>query len=102
MKQHLLVLIDTIERVADDKYNPNTYFSNTINAENGMFNSAYVLGNLFVKGYSDKAGVNFEIFKDHSTWQIWVWNFETDKPVSNQFNTPYYNYDAVRKFLENL
>ncbi len=102
LKEHLFELVDTIERIVDDKYNPDTYFSSTVNAKNGMFKSAYVLGNLFVKGYSDNAGVNFEIFKDQGTWQIWVWDYETDKPADNQFNTPYYNYDEVRKFMSEL
>lgn len=102
MNQHLKNLINLMQKYENDKYNSDTYFKNNITGEAGVLNSQYVLGNLFAKGYSEAAGVNFEIYKDHSTWQVWVWKFNTEKPEYNQFSVPYYKYQEVIEFFESM
>ncbi len=102
MNEYLEYLVNKVKEVAGDTYNPDTYFNNSINSEAGMLKSQYVLGNLYAKGYSNKAEMNFEIFKDHGTWQIWVWKFNEEKTDHNQFSVPYYKYDEVIKFFSTL
>jgi len=102
MNEHLRNLVYLMRQVENDKYNPETYFSNNISGESGMLISKNVLGNLYAKGYSNIANVNFEIFKDHSTWQIWVWGFESVKSENNQLSVPYYKYDDVIEFFKNM
>ncbi len=102
MNEHLKNLVNLIRQGESDKYNPETYFNNSITGEAGMLKSQYVLGNLYAKGYSNDAGVNFEIFKDHCTWQVWVWKFDAEKKEMHQFAAPYYKYDDVLEFFKTL
>ncbi len=102
MNEYLVYLVEKVKDIASDTYNPETYFNNSITGDTGMLKSQYVLGNLYAKGYSEKAQMHFEIFKDHSTWQIWVWPFDSERPDRNQFSVPYYKYDEVIKFLSTL
>lgn len=101
MKQHLIAMVGQVQDVINDTYNPDTYFDTRVNGADGMLNVRYVLGNLFAKGYSESTQQNFEIFKDHSTWQIWVWPFDGQKnPDKNNFSTPYYNYSKLVEYIE--
>lgn len=101
MKEHLLKLIGQVQDVVNDAWNPETYFDTRINGADGMLHSRYVLGNLFAKGYTENTKQNFEIFKDHSGWQIWVWDFDSQKNKErNTFNCPYYAYDKLVDFIE--
>lgn len=102
MKQKILELIDFIEAAKpDDKWDPATYLDTRNQCDNGILITKYLMGNLFAKGYSESTLHNFEIFKDHSDWQIWVWYYTQDKNKDqNQFNAPYHAYNDVRKFIE--
>lgn len=102
MKKNLLELVDFVQAAKpDDKWKPETFIDNRIHCDDGMLITKYMMDNLFAKGYSDEQVLNFEIFKDHAGWQIWVWNYSADKNnEQNQFNAPYHAYDEVRKFIE--
>ena len=101
MKQHLINMVLRIKDVIDDSWNPETYFETRTLSESGSLHIRYVLGNLYASGYSESTQTFFEIFKDHSTWQVWVWQVDTVKDHSrNSFNTPYYNYDKLIEYIE--
>ncbi len=102
MKDYLIDLIDRIESIVDDKYNPDTYFSDEFRNADGMVISHYVLGNAFAKGYLNNSKVNFEIYKGSTSWMIYVWSFSSNKPEKCQFITEHYNYDQVRDYLRTL
>lgn len=98
-----MTLIEIIKHVAStekDTFNPDTYLNLNQYSDGIQLNCQYVLGNLFIKGYSDSLSENFEIFKDHGTWQIWQWHFTEQKTERNQMNTPYYNYDTIMLYIQ--
>lgn len=102
MLEKIKALLQQVQSVATDTYNPDTYFNSTDQGKAGFMRSQYVLGALFVKGYDNDSRVNFEIFyKDHQGYQIWIWDFDSEKcQEMNDFNTPYYNTDKVIEFFE--
>jgi hypothetical protein len=102
IKQQLIQMIGLAQISHDDRFNPETYKDTTVQGESGRLNFKIVLGNLFAKGYLNDSNINFEIFKDHSGWQIWAWDYNSERPECNQFNTPYYKYDEVIKFINSL
>lgn len=102
MNEHLKNLINIIRENENDIYNSDTYFNNEITDSEGMLISHYVLGNVFAKGYINASRVNFEIYKNHNTWQVWVWQWDSEKKKENQFAAPYYKYDDVIAYLETL
>lgn len=102
MKKKIIELIDFVQSSKpDDKWKPDTYLDTRNQCKDGILIVKYMMDNLFAKGYDNESTQNFEIFKDHCGWQIWVWDFGSDKkPNENQFNAPYHAYDEVRKFIE--
>lgn len=95
----LLQVVDEIERVKKDRFNPETFItSRKVVDEDMMFTLSYLLGNLYIKGvFEGFEPGGFEIFKDHSTWQVWIWG-ET-KPVL-PFSCPEDRFDKVKHFIE--
>jgi len=102
MKKKIIELIDFVQAAKpEDKWNPATFLDTRNHCDNGILITKYMMDNLFAKGYSESTLQNFEIYKDHAGWQIWVWNYSEDKNKDqNQFNAPYHAYDEVRKFIE--
>ena len=103
-KQKLIQVINDVHAVSDEKWNPGTYFQTSVTSSDGKIDARYLLGSLYVKGYSEAEEVNFEIFKDHSSWQIWIWDFAGAKdPNKNNYSAPWSpdrSTDDVITFIE--
>ena len=100
MKNKLIKLIKQVQDSSSDRFNADSYFNTSARTKEGMLISQYVLGNLFAKGYCNDTKQNFEIYKDHSTYQIWVWSFESSKSEYNQFSTAQSQYEKVIDFIQ--
>lgn len=101
MKDKLIKMVQFVQANDQDRYNPETYqVSKLEHDENGHFNWSYILGNLYAEGAEVNKLLNFQIYKDHSTWQIWVWSIGMERPEYNQFNAPIYKYQEVIEFIE--
>lgn len=97
MYSQLTTIIDTVERVKNDRFNPETFIiSRKVSTNDMVFSYSYLLGNLYIKGAFDDG--EFEIFKDHATWQVWIWGEK--KPDRCQFSCPEHGYDKVKHFIE--
>lgn len=96
-------LIEVIQEVAakDDPWNPETYVNMQRESGNDYnFGWSYLLGNFYLKGYV--GNTRFEMFKDHSGWQIWHWDSIGNKTRNNQFNAPYYRVEELIQYLQGV
>lgn len=104
MLAKIITLLTCVQDVANDTYNPDTYFNETDRSNAGMLISTYVLGSLFAKGYDNNSQLNFEIYyQANQGYQVWIWKFDADKDTTkNDFNTAYYNTHLVTDFFRKV
>lgn len=100
--EQVLKLVDQVHKDYDDRYNPDTYItSRRFSNDHLVFEAQYVLGNFYLKGMLDGSHV-VEIFKDHSTWQVFSYKRGTSRPDRVWLSRPIWDIDKVKSELTNL
>lgn len=100
--EQLLKLVDEVHANYGDRYNPETYIvSRKFTNDHLTFTVNYVLGNLYLIGTIDGTHT-FEIFKDHSTWQVFYYKRGAQRPDRVWLSRPIWDIDKVKSELANL
>ncbi|WNA15688.1 hypothetical protein XaC1_45 [Xanthomonas phage XaC1] len=100
MKDKLIQVIKDTHDSQEKRFNPDFFVDSKRMSDEGMLIVKSLIGNLFVKGYSEESRKNFEVFKDSENYRIRLWVFDSNKPETFTFMCNANEMDIAIKYIQ--
>lgn len=102
MKDKLIQVIKDAHDNYEHRFDPEMFIDSKRMSEEGMLLVKSVLGNMYIKGYSEQSEKNFEVLKDSDHYRVRIWAFDTNKPKDFTVVFGSNEIDVVLKYLEDV